>query len=147
MGNMNNYLPAVISLVVTVTARPDGPGGHHGGHHGAHHTVHHSAGHRVTHGAHHVPITTVNLGSHHHSQNPVHAVHSVQPVHHVNVVAPAPVVVKSSPKTIADLVSTNPKFSTLLAAVKAAGLVDTLAGEGPFTVFAPTNTAFEKVPA
>merc|ERR1712117_89892 len=154
--NMNNYLSAVFSLVVTVTARPDGPGGnHHGGHHGAHHTVHHSAGHHVTHGAHHVPITTVNLGSSHHSQSSVHTVHSVQPVHssfrvqpvhHVNVVAPAPAVVKSSPKSIAELVSTNPKFSTLLAAVKAAGLVDTLAGEGPFTVFAPTNTAFEKVP-
>jgi len=50
-------------------------------------------------------------------------------------------------KNIAELVSTNPKFSTLLAAVKAAGLVDTLASEGPFTVFAPTNSAFEKVPA
>merc|ERR1712026_110406 len=51
-----------------------------------------------------------------------------------------------SPKSIAELVSTNPKFSTLLAAVKAADLVETLAGPGPFTVFAPTNTAFEKVP-
>merc|ERR1711997_819534 len=36
--------------------------------------------------------------------------------------------------------------STLLAAVKAAGLVDTLSGAGPFTVFAPTNDAFAKVP-
>jgi transforming growth factor-beta-induced protein len=38
-------------------------------------------------------------------------------------------------------------FSTLVAAVKAAGLVDTLSGTGPFTVFAPTNDAFAKVPA
>jgi uncharacterized surface protein with fasciclin (FAS1) repeats len=37
--------------------------------------------------------------------------------------------------------------TTLVAAVKAAGLVDTLEGKGPFTVFAPTNTAFEKLPA
>merc|ERR1712079_54795 len=55
--------------------------------------------------------------------------------------------VKSSPQTIAELVVGNPNFSTLLAAVKAAGLVETLSGEGPFTVFAPTNSAFEKVPA
>ncbi|HKO97253.1 MAG TPA: fasciclin domain-containing protein [Pyrinomonadaceae bacterium] len=37
--------------------------------------------------------------------------------------------------------------TTLVAAVKAAGLVDTLASAGPFTVFAPTNAAFEKLPA
>ncbi|WP_424628916.1 fasciclin domain-containing protein [Bradyrhizobium sp. SYSU BS000235] len=37
--------------------------------------------------------------------------------------------------------------TTLVAAVKAAGLVDTLSGKGPFTVFAPTNAAFSKLPA
>src|ERR671924_125212 len=37
--------------------------------------------------------------------------------------------------------------TTLVAAVKAAGLVDTLQGPGPFTVFAPTNAAFDKLPA
>ena len=37
-------------------------------------------------------------------------------------------------------------LSTLVAAVKAAGLVDTLQGKGPFTIFAPTNKAFEKLP-
>ena len=37
--------------------------------------------------------------------------------------------------------------TTLVAAVKAAGLVDTLQGPGPFTVFAPTNAAFAKLPA
>jgi uncharacterized surface protein with fasciclin (FAS1) repeats len=41
----------------------------------------------------------------------------------------------------------NPDFSTLVAAVKAAGLVETLQGAGPFTVFAPTNEAFAKLPA
>ena len=40
----------------------------------------------------------------------------------------------------------NDAFSTLVAAVKAAGLVETLQGEGPFTVFAPTNEAFAKLP-
>ncbi len=37
-------------------------------------------------------------------------------------------------------------FTTLVAAVKAAGLVDTLKGDGPFTVFAPTDEAFAKIP-
>ena len=37
--------------------------------------------------------------------------------------------------------------TTLVAAVKAAGLVETLSGAGPFTVFAPTNAAFDKLPA
>ena len=52
---------------------------------------------------------------------------------------------KEAPKTIAELVVSDARFSTLLAAVKAAGLVETLSGDGPFTVFAPTNAAFEKV--
>lgn len=39
------------------------------------------------------------------------------------------------------------KFGTLVAAVKAAGLVETLSGKGPFTVFAPTDAAFAKLPA
>jgi uncharacterized surface protein with fasciclin (FAS1) repeats len=43
--------------------------------------------------------------------------------------------------------SNNPELSTLVAAVQAAGLVDTLNGEGPFTIFAPANSAFAKVPA
>ena len=49
-------------------------------------------------------------------------------------------------KTIVDLAVGNKSFSTLVAALKAADLVDTLAGEGPFTVFAPTNAAFAKLP-
>jgi uncharacterized surface protein with fasciclin (FAS1) repeats len=48
--------------------------------------------------------------------------------------------------TIVELASGNEDFSTLVAAVKAAGLVETLQGEGPFTVFAPTNEAFAKLP-
>lgn len=48
--------------------------------------------------------------------------------------------------TIAAIVSNDPNFSTLLAAVQAAGLVETLSQPGPYTVFAPTNAAFAKVP-
>lgn len=49
-------------------------------------------------------------------------------------------------QTIVDAASANENFSTLVAAVKAANLVETLSGEGPFTVFAPTNAAFDKLP-
>lgn len=44
---------------------------------------------------------------------------------------------------IVELAASDQRFSTLVAAVKAADLVETLASEGPFTVFAPTNEAFE----
>jgi uncharacterized surface protein with fasciclin (FAS1) repeats len=50
-------------------------------------------------------------------------------------------------KDIVDTAAGNPEFSTLVAAVQAAGLVETLKGAGPFTVFAPTNAAFAKLPA
>ncbi|MFN8124291.1 MAG: fasciclin domain-containing protein [Thermoleophilia bacterium] len=45
--------------------------------------------------------------------------------------------------TIVDVAASNPDFSILVAAVQKAGLVETLSGAGPFTVFAPTNAAFE----
>lgn len=50
-------------------------------------------------------------------------------------------------KDIVDNAMASQDHTTLVAAVKAAGLVDTLKGAGPFTVFAPTNAAFEKLPA
>ena len=50
-------------------------------------------------------------------------------------------------KTIVQNAVNSPDHTTLVAAVKAAGLVDTLSGPGPFTVFAPTNEAFTKLPA
>jgi uncharacterized surface protein with fasciclin (FAS1) repeats len=50
-------------------------------------------------------------------------------------------------RTVVELAVGAPDFSTLVAAVQAAGLVETLSGKGPFTVFAPTNTAFGKLPA
>ncbi len=50
-------------------------------------------------------------------------------------------------KNIVETASAVSDFSTLVAAVQAAGLVETLSGDGPFTVFAPTNDAFGKLPA
>ena len=56
--------------------------------------------------------------------------------------APAP-----ATSTIAQTVSGSADHSTLLGALKAAGLVETLGGAGPYTVFAPVNAAFQKLPA
>jgi uncharacterized surface protein with fasciclin (FAS1) repeats len=50
-------------------------------------------------------------------------------------------------KTIVENAVNSKDHTTLVAAVKAAGLVETLSGPGPFTVFAPTNAAFSKLPA
>src|SRR5690349_18500084 len=50
-------------------------------------------------------------------------------------------------KDIVDTAVAAGNFKTLVAAVEAAGLVDTLKGEGPFTVFAPTDDAFKALPA
>ena len=66
---------------------------------------------------------------------------SASPDHGHLVATPAPT------KTIAELDVASPQLSTLVAALTAAGLVDTLNGPGPFTVFAPTNDAFAKVPS
>ena len=50
-------------------------------------------------------------------------------------------------KNIVETAVQTGKFNTLVAALKAAGLVNTLSGTGPFTVFAPSDTAFSKLPA
>lgn len=55
-------------------------------------------------------------------------------------------VILPADKNIPEVATAAEKFKTLLAAVKAAGLVDTLVGKGPFTVFAPTDEAFAKLP-
>ena len=75
----------------------------------------------------------------------------------VAMIAAAPVVAQSNPrvggaamcanKTIVDNAVNSKDHTTLVAAVKAADLVGTLSGPGPFTVFAPTNAAFAKLPA
>ena len=52
-----------------------------------------------------------------------------------------------APVSVAETIAANPKLSTLNGLIVKAGLVDTLKGAGPFTVFAPNNDAFTKVPA
>ena len=54
--------------------------------------------------------------------------------------------VQAQKKNIVELAAGTESLSTLVTAVKAAGLVETLSGDGPFTVFAPTNAAFEALP-
>lgn len=49
-------------------------------------------------------------------------------------------------QTIVSLAAEEPRFSTLVSLVQAAGLAGTLSGEGPYTLFAPTNRAFERLP-
>jgi uncharacterized surface protein with fasciclin (FAS1) repeats len=49
--------------------------------------------------------------------------------------------------TVVEALAADARFTTLVTAVKAAGLADVLSGDGPFTVFAPTNDAFAKLPA
>jgi transforming growth factor-beta-induced protein len=72
------------------------------------------------------------------SNGVVHAIDKVILPNDLGTPPPAP-----SPKNIVETAIANPQFSTLVAAVQAAGLVDTLSGPGPFTVFAPTNAAFD----
>lgn len=64
--------------------------------------------------------------------------------------APLPALASGRPHgrgaDIVDIAAGNPDFSTLVAAVQAAGLVETLKSPGPFTVFAPTNAAFAALP-
>ena len=57
------------------------------------------------------------------------------------------VAAQTAPGTIVDVAAANSTFSTLVTAVKAADLVGTLSSAGPFTVFAPTDAAFAKLPA
>ena len=65
----------------------------------------------------------------------------------MTMAACAPMKETKMKKDIVDIAASNDSFTTLVAAVKAAGLVETLKSPGPFTVFAPTNEAFAKLPA
>ena len=76
----------------------------------------------------------------------------MQKLHRLSLafIASLPFVFSSITVTANDIVDTaiaNGQFSTLVAAVQAAGLVDTLKGNGPFTLFAPTDAAFSALPA
>ncbi|MEN4012172.1 MAG: fasciclin domain-containing protein [Bellilinea sp.] len=68
-------------------------------------------------------------------------------IHVIDTVILPPSMTAEEPKDIVDIAVADGRFTTLVAAVQAAGLVDTLKGEGPFTVFAPTDDAFAKLPA
>merc|ERR1711910_72474 len=164
-GKMATRLNLLLLLPSLILA--DGPGGHHhGAHHGdhgAHHGAHAHGGaasHHTDHGASHHPVqhhpaqhhpvqhTVQSSPVQHHTvhssgsvQRPVSASFSIQPEAH-----PIQHSVSQGPQDLAQLVATHPKLTTLNAAVKAAGLEATLAPPGPFTVFAPTNLAFKKIP-
>jgi len=65
------------------------------------------------------------------------------------IIAAAAIAVATSPVLAKDIVQTaqdNGNFKTLIVALTEAGLVDTLKGKGPYTVFAPTDAAFAKIP-
>ncbi len=64
----------------------------------------------------------------------------------VAFVAMAAMTQSATAQTIVDVAAGSKDHTTLVAAVKAAGLVETLQGKGPFTVFAPVNSAFNKLP-
>merc|ERR1712088_1182444 len=119
MARLNMLMLLLPSLILA-----DGPGGHHhGGHHGDH-------------------------GAHHGAHNENHA-HAGGAAHHADHGAshhPVQHSVSQGPQDLAQLIASHPKLTTLNAAVKAAGLEATLASPGPFTVFAPTNLAFKKIP-
>merc|ERR1719387_1140567 len=81
-------------------------------------------------------VTTADVDA---SNGVVHIIDSV-------LIPPAMQAEIEASQNIVELVSATADLSTLVTAVKAAGLVDTLNGKGPFTVFAPTNEAFAKLP-
>lgn len=59
---------------------------------------------------------------------------------------PTPPATSTEGKDLVSIAQSNPSFSTLTKALKAAGLIETLQGEGPFTIFAPTDEAFAELP-
>ena len=105
-----------------------------------------------------LPLVTIVLaacgGAPSTTNTPAGAAPSTQSMPETAVAAPAndtaPASPAATPATKSDIVDTAVaagSFTTLVAAVKAAGLVETLKGPGPFTVFAPTDDAFKKLPA
>ncbi len=77
------------------------------------------------------------------AESPTAAATSAAPMESPTEAVESPV----ADETIVGVAAGNPDFSTLVAAVEAAGLAETLSGPGPYTVFAPTNAAFEALPA
>ncbi|MFG6098535.1 fasciclin domain-containing protein [Leptothoe sp. ISB3NOV94-8A] len=79
-------------------------------------------------------------------QSPSEPTAEVTPDAEEQIAAEPEVAAESSGDTIVDVAIANGSFDTLVAAVQAADLVETLSGEGPFTVFAPTDEAFAALP-
>merc|ERR1711911_56860 len=160
-NHTESEMAKLLMLLLPSLILADGPGGHHhGGHHGdhgAHHGAHNEnhahaggAAHHADHGASHHPVqhTVQSSPVQHHTvhssvQRPVSASFSIQP----EAQHPIQHSVSQGRQNLAQLIATHPKLTTLNAAVKAAGLEAPLASPGPFTVFAPTNLAFEKIPS
>ena len=90
-----------------------------------------------------IAFATLVFASSHLSAQECQNKHENQAVGYVN----AGTTVAQDGKNIVETAASVADFSTLVAAVKAAGLAEALSGKGPFTVFAPTNEAFEKLPA
>jgi len=172
-NHTESKMAKLLLLLLPSLILADGPGGHHGHHHGGHHGDHgaHHGAHNEqhAHGAHNEdhahPGGAVHHGDHGASHHPVqHTVVQSNPVQHHTVHSsvqrpvsasfsiqpeaahPIQHSVSQGPQDLAQLIATHPKLTTLNAAVKAAGLEATLASPGPFTVFAPTNLAFKKIP-
>ena len=85
-----------------------------------------------------LPVSSTTMAG----ECPLAAAQKAQAKAHVQTVA-----YKAESKDIVDTAVGAGSFKTLVAAVQAAGLVETLKGEGPFTVFAPTDEAFARLPA
>lgn len=82
------------------------------------------------------------------TMRPFHAAAALAALFTLSACAPAYSSKENIPmKNIVQVAVENGNFNTLVAAVKAAGLAETLQGPGPFTVFAPTDSAFAKLPA
>merc|ERR1712060_406601 len=152
-NHAESEMAKLLMLLLPSLILADGPGGHHhgahhgdhGAHHGAHNENHAHAGgashHPVQHTLQSSPVQHHTVHSSSSVQRPVSASFSIQPEAH-----PIQHSVSQGPQDLAQLIATHPKLTTLNAAVKAAGLEATLASPGPFTVFAPTNLAFKKIP-
>ncbi|MEA5620612.1 fasciclin domain-containing protein [Cronbergia sp. UHCC 0137] len=71
---------------------------------------------------------------------------TIEPVTQPSEVPAKPTTSPTASQNVVELAISNGSFTTLVAALKAAGLVDVLQGSGPFTIFAPTDAAFKKLP-
>jgi len=91
-------------------------------------------------------LAAAHAASGHHIHDPLHPHHLPVQLHPPTLKSQVPLGACSGPCSILDLLVFNPDFSTLVSALKAAGLVGLLSEPGPITLFAPTNNAFDTIP-